>query len=183
MNFSKKKGRRLDNEVNAGSMADIAFLLLIFFLVTTVILEDKGIMVQLPPYKEDVEIPPVPPRNLLSVKVNAANQILLEGEQARINQIKERAMEFVLNPEQRDDLPNKPTKAVISLQNDRGTNYETYLAVYNELKAAYNEMWKKAAMHRYKKPYEDLTAKNKKSIRDEIPLLISEAEPTDHNPT
>ena len=168
----------MDNTINAGSMADIAFLLLIFFLVTTVILEDQGIAVKLPPWTNE-PTPPIPPRNILAIKVNAEDQILVEGDYAKVNNIKDRAVEFVLNPKKRDDLPNKPTKAVISLQNDRGTSYEAYIAVYNELKAAYNEMWDNAAQLRYQKPYEELPPKVQQSIRDEIPLLISEAEPTD----
>ncbi|MEM1321799.1 MAG: biopolymer transporter ExbD [Bacteroidota bacterium] len=179
MKFSKKKGRRMDNSINAGSMADIAFLLLIFFLVTTQILEDKGILVKLPPY---AEVPPVnpPSKNVLAVKVNAANELLVEGERATVASLRETTREFVLNPSKRDDLPSKPTKAVVSLQNDKGTNYQTYIAVYNELKAAYNEIWDMQAMGRYNQPYESLSSAAQRGIRKEIPLLISESEPTDY---
>ena len=169
----------MDNTINAGSMADIAFLLLIFFLVTTVILEDKGIVVKLPPWVDEPVDSRIPPKNILAIKVNGEDQILVEGDYAKVDNIKARTVEFVLNPKKRDDLPNKPTKAVISLQNDRGTSYEAYIAVYNELKAAYNEMWDAAAQRHYQKAYEDLSLRVQKSIRDEIPLLISEAEPTD----
>ena len=133
---------RMTNEINAGSMADIAFLLLIFFLVTTTIVEDKGIMVKLPPWsEEEPDITKLKKRNVFSVLVNAQNQLLVRGELSDIDELRDRAKEFIANPQRREDLAEKPTKAIISLKNDRGTNYETYLEVYNELKGAYNELW------------------------------------------
>ena len=84
-----------------------------------------------------------------------------------------------MNPSGSKNLPSSPTKAVVSIQNDRGTNYESYLEVYNEIKAAYNELWDEAAQMKYQKSYEILDNKSKRSIRAEIPLVISEAEPTD----
>ena len=85
-----------------------------------------------------------------------------------------------MNPGKRNDLPSSPKRAVISLQNDRSTSYETYLEVYNELKAAYNELWEEAARQTFGKSYEDLNITQQRSIRSEIPLVISEADPTDH---
>ena len=172
--------KRFDNQINAGSMADIAFLLLIFFLVTTTIDVDKGITVKLPPYDDSEPITIViPPKNLLSVKINSDNELLVRGELTHLNQLKERAIEFILNPENRRDMPEIPAKALISLQNDRGTNYETYIAVYNELKAAYNQIWQEEALKRYGKSYDELNRASKKEIRNRIPLVISEADPTD----
>ena len=83
-----------------------------------------------------------------------------------------------LNPERRDDLSESPTKAIISLKNDRGTAYGTYLEVYNELRAAYNEIWDTEARKRYGMDYEDVPIANKRAIRADFPLIISEAEPT-----
>jgi len=171
--------KRFDNQINAGSMADIAFLLLIFFLVTTTIDVDKGITVKLPPWDDEQILQPVPPRNVFSVKVNSNNELLVRKEPIPISRLKERTVEFILNPNQRGDMPNSPKKAVVSLQNDRETNYETYIAVYNELKAAYNTIWQEEALKRYGKTYENLNREEKKSIRSDIPLIISEADPTD----
>ncbi|MEM9886357.1 MAG: biopolymer transporter ExbD [Bacteroidota bacterium] len=171
---------RGSNEINASSMADIAFLLLIFFLVTTTIAQDKGIQVLLPPWSE---IEPDPTklnkRNVFAVLVNADNQLLVRGELANIDDLRERAKEFIKNPQGREDLAESPTKAIISLKNDRGTKYETYIEVYNELKAAYEELWDESAQIKYRRDYDDEMPKAmKKAIRTEIPFVLSEAEPT-----
>jgi len=169
----------MKNEINAGSMADIAFLLLIFFLVTTTIAEDKGILVKLPPWSEDEpDITKLKTRNVYSVLVNANNQLLVRGEEKQLKNLKENTIEFITNPKRVEDLAESPTKAIISLKNDRGTNYKTYLEVYNELRAAYNEIWEAQAQKRYSKAYEDLPIAYKKAIRGDFPLVISEAEPT-----
>jgi len=179
--MAKKSSKdRLTNEINAGSMADIAFLLLIFFLVTTTIVQDKGILVKLPPWSED-EVDPtkLKTRNVFSVLVNAQNQLLVRDEPANIQELKERAKEFIINPTRRDDLAEAPTKAIISLKNDRGTNYKTYLEVYNELKAAYNELWNEEANAKFGVDYSDeMPIAQKRAIKGKIPFVLSEAEPT-----
>ena len=172
------KKQRFDNQINAGSMADIAFLLLTFFLMTTTISMDKGILVKLPPIKEDSTR--APERNVLNVKITAANELMVEREPASIKSLKERTKTFIMNPDNLPTLPPSPKNAVVSLQNDRGTAYKAYIEVYNEIKAAYNELWDEAAQSKFQSKYELLEDHLKKSIRDEIPLVISEAEPTDH---
>lgn len=174
-----KSKHRMKNEINAGSMADIAFLLLIFFLVTTTIAEDKGVLVKLPAWSD--EPPPemkLNSRNVYSVLVNAQNQLLVRGEQMHIHDLKHNTKIFIANPEKRPDMSEDPQKAIISIKNDRGTKYNTYLEVYNELKSAYNELWEEAAMAKYGKNLDQLTNKQTKEIKDAIPLVISEAEPT-----
>ncbi|MEM0991444.1 MAG: biopolymer transporter ExbD [Bacteroidota bacterium] len=176
-----KYRKRSDNSINASSMADIAFLLLIFFLVTTTILEDKGIAVRLPIWTDDIVTERMKGRNVLSVKVNASNDLMVEGELLKLEALKARAKEFIVNPSQRADLAEKPTKAIISLQNDRETKYEAYLSVYNELKAAYTELWSELSQQKFGVPYSDeMPNAMKKAIRDEIPFVLSEAEPTDY---
>ena len=170
---------RMSNEVNAGSMADIAFLLLIFFLVTTTILEDKGILVKLPIWsEEEPETAKLNERNVYSVLVNANNQLLVRGQEVRVENLKKNTIEFIKNPQKRSDLSENPKKAIISLKNDRGTAYETYLGVYNELQAAYNEIWDEESRKRYKKPFSKLVIDQRRAIRKDFPLIISEAEPT-----
>ena len=179
--MAKKNSRdRMSNEINAGSMADIAFLLLIFFLVTTTIVEDKGITVKLPPWsEEDPDITKLKSRNVFAVLVNAQNDLLVRGEPMDITMLREKTKEFIVNPTQREDLAERPTKAIITLKNDRGTNYETYVSVYNELKAAYDELWDEMCLRKYGVNYsEDLPLAWRKSIKDEIPMVLSEAEPT-----
>lgn len=170
---------RLKNEINASSMADIAFLLLIFFLVTTTIAEDKGILVKLPPWSDvDPDPTKMKTRNVYSVLVNAQNQLLVRGQVTNIRDLRNNTKEFIANPMRREDLSESPTKAIISLKNDRGTNYRTYLEVYNELQAAYNELWEEESLKRFNASYEKLPAAQKRTIRNAFPLIISEAEPT-----
>ncbi|NNE29822.1 MAG: biopolymer transporter ExbD [Saprospiraceae bacterium] len=175
-----RKRSRMTNEINAGSMADIAFLLLIFFLVATQIVEDKGILVKLPPWSdEEPDIAKLKKRNVFSVLVNANNQLLVRGEPTRIDDLRERAKDFIMNPAKREDLAEAPDVAIISLKNDRGTAYKTYLEVYNELKGAYNELWNDESMARYGEAYSnDLDYAKRKAIQKKIPLVLSEAEPT-----
>jgi biopolymer transport protein ExbD len=173
------KKNRMNNEINAGSMADIAFLLLIFFLVTTTIAEDKGVLIKLPPWSD--EPPPemkLNTRNVYSVLVNAQNQLLVRGVPMNIEELKNNAKIFIANPNKQEDMSEDPTKAIISIKNDRGTKYKTYLEVYNELKAAYNELWEEAAMVKHGKNLDELSNAQQKDIRNAIPLVISEAEPT-----
>lgn len=178
---AKSKARDLmKNEINASSMADIAFLLLIFFLVTTTIVEDKGITVKLPPWSN--EPPPeikLKSRNVFPVLVNAENKLLVRGQEMKIEDLREFAKEFIANPNQRPNLAEKPNKALISLKNDRGTSYKAYLEVYNELKGAYNELWEELSQRKFGRSYsDDMPLSMRKAIQEEIPLVLSEAEPT-----
>lgn len=170
---------RMNNEINAGSMADIAFLLLIFFLVTTTISEEKGVLVKLPEWRPE----PPPPlsiheRNVFSVLVNAQNQLLVRGKAMDISELKNSTKVFIKNPTNDVEMSENPTKAIISLKNDRGTKYQMYLEVYNELKSAYNDLWEEAALNGYGKNLNELTAVQQKTIKDSIPLIISESEPS-----
>lgn len=148
--------RRATPEVNAGSMADIAFLLLIFFLVTTTIEKDKGIARQLPP-KQDENVPPPPlkEKNIFIVNVNQNDQLLVEEKLMELKDLKKAAIEFLDNGGAPSGSPefcrhckgkkdprssDNPDKAVISVQNDRLTSYKMYIAVQNELVGAYNEL-------------------------------------------
>ncbi len=170
---------RMSNEINAGSMADIAFLLLIFFLVTTTIVEDKGILVNLPPWSE--EPPPVlkfKTRNVYSILVNANNDLLVRGEPKELEQLKDGIKEFILNPNRREDLSETSQDAIVSVKNDRGTKYGVYLAVFNEVEAAYNELRDEAGNQRFGKDYEFLTREQRQVVKDMIPKKLSEAEPT-----
>ena len=176
--FTKKR-RKHDNSVNAGSMADIAFLLLIFFLVTTTILMDKGILVKLPPWSKEPAAP-IDQSRVLTVKVNGKDQLLVEGEELASAQLKDKTKTFISDYLQRH--VESSSKPLVSLQNDRSTTYEMYIEVYNELKAAYNELWEEAAQKLHGKAYADLKLEYQKQIRTDIPLIISEAEPTEFMP-
>jgi len=188
--------RREIQEINAGSMADIAFLLLIFFLVSTTMDTDSGILTKLPPMpeeKQDEQVD-VKERNIFVVLVNRNNQLLVEGELMNIKDLREAAKEFIMNPNDDPNLPAKEVvdvkyfgpvevtkKHVISIQNDRGTSYEMYIAVQNEISAAYNELRDGLSMTKFGVKFEDLNGEDnedkRKAIEDIIPRNISEAEP------
>lgn len=180
MKFVKNnQNDRRNGGINAGSMADIAFLLLIFFLVATTIDIDTGLKAKLPPWTDNPITEKTKDRNTLRVVINSRNELLVEGKLATIEELQEQTINFIINPNKLSSLAEKPNRAIVSLQNDRGTSYETYLRVYNELKAAYNTIWNEEARRRYGYDYKNLSQQEQKAIRNDFPLVISEAEPTD----
>jgi len=179
-------------EIPSASLADIAFMLLIFFLVTTTMDVDSGLERRLPQWVDPEELEnddQIKERNVFVVNVNKDNQLLVEGEYAEIDNLRERAKEFMANPYDEEDLPEKEpqqipyfgetmvTKGVISLRNDVGTQYGTYIAVQNELVAAINELRDELAKERFGKPYDEIEDDKQDAIRDIYPSRISEAEP------
>ena len=166
-------------EINAGSMADIAFLLLIFFLVTTTMDVDTGIARKLPVLDEEQEIEDMQgnDRNIYEVYVNNKDALLVEEQEMDIDNLREGAKEFLNNNGRDPKLSDNPEKAIVSLQNSRGTSYEMYIAVQNELTAAYNELRDEAALRKYSLNYSELAKDKKKEIRKMYPMKISEAEP------
>lgn len=175
------RSNRKSPEINASSMADIAFLLLIFFLVTTTMNIDKGILVTLPPYdqeQEDVTVD-INARNVLEILVNSKDQLLVEGELMDVLELRETTKKHVDNNGKDPDFSENPQKAVVSLKNDNGTSYSQYLAVYNEIRAGYNELRDAYAQQKFGLPYKDLEKLKQKEVREYYPLKLSEAEPTD----
>lgn len=176
-----KNSQRQSPAVNAGSMADIAFLLLIFFLVTTTIEIDKGILAKLPPWTDEpIDQTIIADNRVFTVKINATNQLLVENREMTMANLRASAKEFIANPMQKETMPRSPKDAVVSLQNDRGTAYETYLLVYNELKGAYNELREEAAQQQFGMAFQKLNKADQNAIKKQYPMVISEAEPTEH---
>ena len=190
--------RRDVKEINAGSMADIAFLLLIFFLVATTMDIDSGISRLLPPMPEDEEQKDdqeVRERNVFVVLINKNDQLFVEKEVVDISQLKDLTKEFFVNPNDKPDLSEKNlvtvdffgevmvSKGVISLRNDLGTSYGKYIAVQNELARAVNELRNSLCMERFGRKYSDLDPLNEtekdliSAIKKVYPMMVSEAEP------
>lgn len=180
-------------EVNSSSTADIAFLLLIFFLITTSMDTDRGLARQLPPppeenqQNEDVKIKE---RNMLPIFLNLYDQLMCGNDVISVDQVRERAKEFIANPNDEENLPEKHLQNVeffgdvmvtknhvISLRCDRGSSYSVYLAVQNELVAAYNELRDELAMKQFGRAYAELNEDEQKAVRDIYPQKISEAQP------
>ncbi|MBR5138918.1 MAG: biopolymer transporter ExbD [Alistipes sp.] len=188
--------KRKTPDINAGSQADIAFLLLVFFLVATTMNTDKGLSRVLPPLPpEDVKVEDakVKERNVLLVFVNASGQIMAGDESMDIRGLKDKAKEFILNPMEDENLPEKKeteiemedgskwvypvSEGVISLQTTRDTNYEVYITVQNELTRAFNEVRNEVAMEKFNAVFAELNADQRNAITKAVPLKISEAEP------
>ncbi len=188
--------KRKTPDINASSQADIAFLLLVFFLVATTMNTDKGLLRTLPPMPPEdmkVEDQKVKDRNVLLVFVNAQGNIMAGDKEMDIYGLKDKTKEFILNVNDDENLPEKaPTeiempdgtkwtydvsKGVVSLQTTRDTNYETYIMVQNELTRAFNEVRNEVAMSKFKREFSELSDEEKGVIIDAVPLKISEAEP------
>jgi len=192
--------RRNIPEINAGSMADIAFLLLIFFLVTTTMDTDTGLIRKLPPVLDKDQPPPpkIKKRNILEVLVNANDQLMVQGEYMKVTDLRAKAKEFIKSDPNNPNMPEflnteieglgmyPVSKQIISLQNDNGTSYKMYIKVQNELVGAYNEIRNEYAMQKFGMSYDELQQKSKGSesanqkleiVKKVYPQRISEAEP------
>ena len=180
--------------INSSSTADIAFLLLCYFLMTTTMGSQTGLSRRLPPMPDKdqkVEDQKVNRRNIIVVKINSADRLLAGSEAMDVSLLKDKIKEFLSNPTDDPTLPEKEmkdiegygmypvSKGVISLQNDRGTSYHAYIAVQNELVKAVNELRDEFSYKNYGKPFASLTEEQQDVVKNCIPQNISEAEPKD----
>ena len=187
--MARKKGKV--PEINASSMADISFLLLIFFLVTTTMDTDSGITRRLPPPVENPEMDvKVKERNIMNVMINKYDKLLVNGKPGDVATIKDLTKEFITPRPSDEKAPEVEvkeiellgdvmlSKGVVSLKNDRGTSYAMYISVQNELARAFNEMRDEMSLKHFNQHYADLTDKDKiDAINKAVPVRISEAEP------
>lgn len=178
-------------EINASSMADISFLLLIFFLVTTTMDTDSGITRRLPPPVENPDMDvKVKERNILNVMINKYDKLMVNGKPGDVSTLKDITKEFITPKPYDEKAPEVETKeieligsfmtnkGVVSLKNDRGTSYMMYIAVQNELAKAFNELREEVAMRYFQQHYADITDKDKlDAVNKAVPVRISEAEP------
>ncbi|WP_405562541.1 ExbD/TolR family protein [Polaribacter sp. Asnod6-C07] len=196
--------RKESPEINAGSMADIAFLLLIFFLVTTTMNVDAGINRKIPKKDPSAAALTIKDKNILEVNINLNNEIFVEGEIVSPTTLKQIAIDFIdngggldnqnkpcdwCNGNQLTTSSDHPTKAFISVKTDRNTNYETYILTLDNLNSAYTHLRNKLAVKMYAKNYVSLLEDYKKTnhidkslevkiklIREKYPLLLSDAD-------
>ena len=178
-----KKRQRESTEINAGSMADIAFLLLIFFLVTTTIVSDNAIPFTLPEKVEEVVKVELLDRNIFKVIVNSSDKLLVEDEVMELAIIRKEAIKFLENKGVDEKLSESPEKAIVSYRADRGTSYEMFINVLDELKAAYHVVRAKElgitvedylALDKEDRADKKLLSKAKKAY----PMQLSIAEPS-----
>ena len=187
-------GKKKVPALNTSSTADIAFLLLCYFLMTTTMGSQTGLSRRLPPMpdkNQKVEDQKVNRRNIIQVKINSADRILAGSEPIDVSQLKDKIKEFLTNPANDPNLPEKEiqniegfgeypvSKGIISLQNDRGTSYQAYIAVQNELVKAVNEIREDFSRKNYGKSFVLLTEDEQAIVKKAIPQFISEAEPKD----
>lgn len=194
-----KKKRKVPG-INGSSSADIAFMLLLFFLLTTSMDTDQGLPRRLPrpPEKDTVlEEQKVNKRNTLMVMVSSDNRIMCAGEEVSLPQLREKAKEFIENPNNSENLPEKEmvdipifgsqmitSNHIISLQCDRGTKYQTYIDVQNELAAAYNDLRDVVSKRQFGKPFKALDDDSEReAVMKYYPQKISEAEPKRYGDT
>ena len=186
------RSKREVSEINAGSTADMAFLLLTFFLLTSNMDVNKGLPRRLPPISQEVvDAAPVKERNLLLVKVNANGRLAINRQLADITELKERVKIFLTGDGLTEASPElveqhiaglglqKVSKGVISLNTDRATSYQMYMAVQNEIVKAYNEVRDEFAMSQFGATLTNLSEDNVEAVKAKIPMTLSEAEPTD----
>lgn len=194
-----KKKRKMPG-LNTSSTADISFMLLIFFLVTTSMDTDRGLARQLPPPpEENAEVKDiiVKERNILNVRMNSAGNLMLEDMDGqkfiKLEELRAIVKDFIANPKHEENKPEFHTERlpyfgdveitknhVISVQNDRGTPYKVYFNVQHELIAAYNELRDEISLKQFNKPYAELNEDQQKAVRDYYPQKISEAEPKNY---
>lgn len=196
--------RRQVSEINAGSMADIAFLLLIFFLVTTTLEVDSGIARKIPPKQNKPTDILIRDKNILEIDINKNNELLVEGNVTNLSELKQIAIDFIDNggglnvDNQPCDWCNgfkssvssdHPSKAFISIKTDRQTTYETYIAVLDNINRSYAVLRNRLSEKMYHKSYTVLLKEYKNSknkdealrkkittIRDKYPVLVSDLE-------
>ena len=192
--------KRKVQEINAGSMADISFLLLIFFLVATTMNTDAGLMRMLPPMppeNQQQEEIKVKERNLFLVLISGSGNIMAgvpgKQEQIVLGQLKDMAKEFITNPMDDENLPEKVdreidmadgskwtypvSEGVVSLQTTRDTGYQAYIMVQNELTRAFNEVRDDVAQRKFGAKFSELNEDQRNAVSKAVPLKISEAEP------
>ena len=188
-------GKKKTPAINSSSTADIAFLLLCYFLMTTTMGSQTGLARRLPPMpnpNEKTEDQKVNRRNIIIVRISSSDKILVGSEQMDITLLKDKVKEFLANPNNDPNMPDKEmkliegwgktvpvSKGVISLQNDRGTSYRQYIAVQNELVKAVNEIRDEFSLNNYGKKFIQLDEEKQEIVKKAIPQQISEAEPKD----
>jgi biopolymer transport protein ExbD len=172
------KRERESGEIPGSSLADIAFLLLIFFLLVTHINVDTGIGLVLPPKAPPNQPPPkIQKRNLLNILVNAQGQVLLNDNPTPVSQVEKKVKNFINNNGEDPNLSVSPDKAVISIKTSREAAYDTYIHMFDRVVGAYKDLRNAAAQAQFGKKYSDLKGDAEQKIKDMYPKQISISSP------
>jgi len=172
-----RKRRELPG-INAASMADIAFLLLIFFILITKIDNSVGISRNLPPINEEQQqsIIDINRRNVFEITLKDDNQLFVNNNVLQLNNLKIALKQFILNNGRNPDMSDSPKDVVILLKIERESNYNTYIAVQNEITHSYNEIRNESANLLYRKNFQELNYEQQTEIRKLFPMQLSEAD-------
>ena len=176
LKYYKSKGRSQSTGINAGSMADIAFLLLIFFLVSTQFNQEKVMKVKLPPWS-DFEAIGSTSKAILNIKINAQGEVLLNNEQIAFENLVEKVKTFILSPTTKSGKIKTPGNGIISLQHDAKTPYGIYLKIYDQIQSAYSQVHQEKAISLFQTDWDQIETSEKNKILKNFPVKISEAEP------
>lgn len=174
-----RQKKRQPNKLNTSGVADIAFLALIFFLVTSSKMPEQGIQAKLQPYNncDDIGCVFLKTRNILRINIHEEKGLLVNNKRITRTMLRGVIKEFITNPKELDFLSETPNRAIVSFFYDKNTSYNDYITILNEIKGAYHEIWETAALERFGYHYKHLNKYEKRSIKNDFPEVLAEIDP------
>lgn len=161
------------------SLSDLGLRVMIAFLFSISIFHEEGLKVKLPPYIDDYSSYCMKKRNMLRLYINDKNELYVRDQQISKSELKNHVKAFIINYGKDENLSESPKNAIVALQNDRGTTYDVYFKVYQEIKKAYREVWDDYAQQYFNSKYKALNNEQRIEVLSEIPYVVSEVEPVE----
>lgn len=178
MNFRKRRNNREFANKKLLSLADLGIMVMMMFVFTITVFNEKGLNVKLPSYP-DAEVSGCNWRqSVFRIVINGKDELLVKGKVIKLSDLRTNIKTYILNPNNDENMASNPTRALLSLQNDIGTSYGTYFDVYHEIKAAYKDIWNEESKRRFGYKFKHLDDARKHQILSDFPIVLSEAEPT-----